>query len=135
MQVTYKEAIAFINVGREFLNSKDRKPSALSYAVSRNIKRLEKHQEEYNDLIADARDKFQKKDKDGVFEYHDEKATTPKFSAENHTAFRKEFNKIRNTSFEYEPYHATSVPSDLELAWYEFFVPIVIPEYPQPQAV
>lgn len=131
MQVTYKEAIAFINAGKEFLNNKERKPSALTYAISRSLKKLQKHTEEFEELTADARAKYQKQDKDGVFEYYDDRGMTPKFTASNHTAFRKVFNEIRNTQFEYEPFYATSVPPDLELAWFDYFVPFVIKELPE----
>lgn len=129
MQVTYKEAIAFINTGRGFLNTKDRKPSALSYAISRSIKKLEKHIEKYDELIADATAKFQKQDKDGVFEYYEDNKT-PKFTAANHASFRKAYNEIKNTEFEYDPFYASAIPADLELVWFDYFVPFVIKELP-----
>lgn len=130
MQITYKEAIAFINAGREFLNQKNRKATELSYAISRTLKRLDKHKDDFDELVADARTTYQKKDKDGVLEYHDQLGNAPKFTAEQHAGFRKRFTEIKNTSFEFEPYYATFIPDDLELAWYEYFVPIVIQDYP-----
>jgi ABC-type nitrate/sulfonate/bicarbonate transport system substrate-binding protein len=131
MTLTYKEALTFINVGREFLSIKGQKASALTYALNKTIKSLEKHKEEFEELVAELKDKYQKKDKEGVFEFHDEKNTIPKFTAENHSAFRKQFNELKNKEFEFEPYFASAIPSDLDIVWYEYFVPIVIEDYPK----
>jgi hypothetical protein len=130
MTLTYKEAISFINVAREFLSIKGQKASALTYALNKSIKLLDKHKEEFDERLAELRDKYQKKDKDGVFEYHDEKNSIPKFTGENHAAFRKEFNRLKNEVFEFEPYYATTIPGDLDMVWYEYFVPVVIKDFP-----
>lgn len=132
LNISYKEILAFVNTAKEFQNNKERKPSALTYAISRMLKRLDSHVEDYKELVSDAQNKYQKKDKDGVFEYHDEKCTQPKYTAEDHSKFRKEFASIQNKNVQVEQYLCQLVPKDLELAWYDYFVPFVIADYPQP---
>lgn len=133
--VTYRDAIQFVNLGKEFLNNKDRKASALTYAISRTIKKLQPHLDAYQELVDEARNKFVKKDKDGVFEYHDTECKQPKFTADDHAKFRKAFKDIQTFAFAFETYLAPVIPSDLELAWYDYFVPFVIADYPQPAEV
>ena len=129
--VSYKDLLKFEKVAAEYLNNKEHKPSPLSWALTRNKKLVEKYTEEYGSKVAALQDKYQEKDKDGYFAFHDEERKQAKFKPADHAAFRKAFNDLQNEVVTLEVYQATSVPTDLELAWYEYFVPFVIAELPQ----
>lgn len=131
MKVTYKDANTHVNAGNSFINDKDRKPSDLSYALSKTAKRLKSHIADYVEMVEDAKVECQAKDKDGILLYNDPACTIPKYTPEKQIELRKRIRKIQETEFEFEPYLATSIPEDLPLVWYEFFVPFVIADQPR----
>lgn len=129
--VSYQDAIDFTNAASDYLNTKGRKPSSLTYALDRMVKKLKPHIEDFNDKIGDLKEKFQMKDKtDGVFLFHDLACTQPKFTAENHSAFRKAYTALKKETFDVEPFYATTIPEGLEAIWYSMFHPFVIEEIP-----
>lgn len=128
--VTYGEIQQFVAAAKQYISRKDARPSHLTQALSKSIKLLKHHIDECDDLKADARIDLAKKDKDGVIEVHENGVY--KMKAEDAKKLQAEFRKIDATEVEILPYYAKTIPSNLELAWIDYFHPFVIKDYPEP---
>jgi len=131
--VTLKEVAAFRLISKRYVDTCGTKQSKLTYAIQKMSKKLDKDYESYNDQIADVRAKYAVV-KDGIFQLDDkgEYQTDPTKVQE----FTKEVRAINTKAVEVEPFLVD--PKDLEslnleLGWYEFFIPFVIADYPEPK--
>jgi hypothetical protein len=132
LKLTYDELILARAVGQQYIN-KNPERTPLHYALEKFIKKTQRMAEDYADKENDIRVDCALIDKDTKkFVLMDDKksiAVDPIKAKE----FQKKMRELGREEVTIEnPHFATSVPDDLEAAWFQQFVGIVIREDDDP---
>lgn len=130
LTTTHGEYQEFARFASVYLNQSDLKPSHLTLALTKTIKENKHHIEDFNDLIAEAKIDLAQKDKDGTIILHQN--GTYKMKPDAAKKMQKQGRKIKDKEIKVVAYIAKEVPRNLALPWYEYFVPFVIKNYPDP---
>lgn len=130
IDTTHGDLQIFLQAAKMFLNQKDLRPSHLSQAISKTIRENRKHFDEYDDAIADKRIDFAQKDKQGVILLNPNGSYQMK--ADGAKKFQAAVRAIQGKKIKATVFYAKSVPLNLELPWYDAFIPFVIKDYPEP---
>lgn len=130
MEVTVKQVATFRTMGRTYLNKvAGSKQNKLTYALQKMIAKTEAIHEEFSTKENDYRQEYASV-KDDCFKVNAQGVIEidPKKVKEYDKKVKEEADK----KVEVEPYIATQLPKDLNLSWYEYFIPFVIADYPEP---
>lgn len=116
-----------------FKNQPNLRPSHLSHAISLTLKDRSNKDllDEYEDALNEKRIDLAQKDKDGSVLLNAN--GTYKMKADGAKKFQVALRKLGAKEIKVTVYRAKSIPSNLALPWYDYFVPFVIADYPEPE--
>lgn len=130
MEVTVKQVATFRTMGRTYLNQiAGSQQNKLTYALQKMIARTEAIHEDFSSKENDYRQEYALI-KDDCFKLNAKGIVEidPKQVKEYDKKMKEESDK----KVEVDPYITTTVPQNLNLSWYEYFVPFVIADFPEP---
>lgn len=129
MEVTYKQIATFRTIARNYLAESGSKQNKLTYALQKMIAKTEKEHNYFSEKENDIRqenalvkDDGFKVNERGVIEVDPKKAKE----------YNKSMKELSDKTVEIEPHIATQLPQEFNLSLYEYFIPFVIADYPEP---
>jgi hypothetical protein len=128
IEVSVGSCVNFTSTAVQYL-ANNKFQNKLTYALSRMIKQLKPIIEEFNEELEDVRIELASTDKNGNLIINKD-TNNYVFTPDNTKKVKEKIKELREKTVKVKPYITTSIPTDLELVWYQHFIPFVLEDNP-----